>query len=125
MIQLIQGHDTDVVVTLTEKTTLTNPFYLFVFTHETTKSVISFVLPCTVDMSLFPSRYNEFTFYASHFATAEIGKYTYQVFEQDNLINLIITGLNEVENGKMDLNKATVFEFKQYSAETKYTAYAG
>jgi len=125
MIQLVQGHDTDVVVTLTEKVTLANPFYLFVFTHETTKAVISMVLSSGDDLSLYTSRYNEFTFSASYFLTAAVGKYTYQVFEQDNSYNIITTGLNEVENGKMDLNKATSFAFQTYTTATNYTSYAG
>lgn len=126
MIQLIQGQDKHIVVTLTEKTTLTNPFYLFVFTHETTKEVFKFVKASTDDLSSYPKRFNEFLFEATHFTSAPVGKYLYQVYEQTTLENTDIALItSQVENGKMDLNKATSFAFKHYDAATNYKQYGG
>lgn len=126
MIQLIQGQNKDVVVTLTEKVTLTNPFYLFVFTHETTKQVISFVKSSSDDLSGYQNRFNKFTFQSSLFATAPVGKYIYQVYEQTDAHNLDINlTTSMIENGKMDLNKAVGFAFTQYGAATNYQQYGG
>jgi hypothetical protein len=126
MIQLIQGQEGDIVLTLTEKTTLTNPYYLFVFTHETTKEVISFIKSYADDTSLYPNRFNEFIFASTLFATASIGKYIYQVYEQASSTNKdVALTTSMIENGKMDLNKSTSFTYPQYSAATTYKAYGG
>lgn len=127
MIQLIKGQSKDVIVTLTELTTLANAFYLFVFTHETTKAVINVIKNSSSDLSQFKYRYNKFTFASGLFANASIGKYTYSVFEQLSSSNTNITGLNLIESGKMDLNaSATPTDvFNEYSAPTTFSTYAG
>jgi hypothetical protein len=127
MIQLVKGQNKNVIITLTEKTTLVNGYYLFVFTHETTKATISFVKSFASDLSLYKYRFNEYLFDASLFNTATIGKYTYEVYEQTSPTNTNITGLNQVETGKMDLNVSTipVDMFNEYSAPTTFTTYGG
>ena len=127
MIQLIKGQSKDVIVTLTELTTIANAFYLFVFTHETTKEVINVIKNSSSDLSQFKYRYNKFTFDSSLFANASIGKYTYSVFEQLSSTNTNITGLNLIESGKMDLNVSAtpVDVFNEYSAPTTFRTYAG
>jgi hypothetical protein len=126
MIQLIQGLNADVVLTLTEKTTLTNPFYLFVFTHETTKEVVSFVKSSADDLSGYPNRFNEFTFSSALFAIASPGKYIYDIYEQASSTNTDIKlTTSKVETGKMDLNTATSFAFKHYDTATNYKQYGG
>lgn len=127
MIQLIKGQTKDVIVTLTELTTLANAFYLFVFTHETTKAVINVIKNSSSDLSQFKYRYNKFTFASGLFANASIGKYTYSVFEQLSSSNTNITGLNLIESGKMDLNaSATPTDvFNEYSTPTTFSTYAG
>lgn len=127
MIQLVKGQSKDVIVTLTELTTIANAFYLFVFTHETTKAVINVIKNSSSDLSQFKYRYNKFTFDSSLFANASIGKYTYTVYEQLSSTNTNITGLNAIEFGKMDLNEAAqpVIVFDEYSAPTTFSTYAG
>lgn len=127
MIQLIKGQTKDVIVTLTELTTLANVYYLFVFTHETTKAVINVIKNSSSDLSQFKYRYNKFTFASGLFANASIGKYTYSVFEQLSSSNTNITGLNLIESGKMDLNaSATPTDvFNEYSTPTTFSTYAG
>lgn len=127
MIQLVKGQSKDVIVTLTELTTIANAFYLFVFTHETTKAVINVIKNSSSDLSQFKYRYNKFTFDSSLFANASIGKYTYTVYEQLSSINTNTTGLNAIEFGKMDLNEAShpVIVFDEYSAPTTFSTYAG
>jgi hypothetical protein len=127
MIQLIKGQSKDVIVTLTELTTLANAYYLFVFTHETTKAVINVIKNSTSDLSSFKYRYNKFTFASGLFSNASIGKYNYSVFEQLSSSNTNTTGLNLIESGKMDLNVSTipVDVFNEYSAPTTFSTYAG
>lgn len=127
MIQLVKGQSKDVIVTLTELTTLVDGYYLFVFTHETTKAVINVIKAFNSDLSLFKYRYNKFTFASALFTNASIGKYTYSVYEQISSTNTNTTGLNLIESGKMDLNEASqpVNVFDEYSAPTTFSTYAG
>ena len=125
MIQLIKGVDSNVVLTLTEKTTPLTAYYLFVFTHETTKEVVSFNLPKTYDLSSHTSRYNEFLISASYFTTSTPGKWTYEVYDNISVINIDPATLNQVECGKMDLNASTEFSFGTYNTTTTYTQYNG
>lgn len=127
MIQFVKGQNKNVIVTLTENTTLTNGYYLFVFTHETTKEVIYVIKQFNSDLSNYKYRYNEFLFSASIFTNATIGKYLYDVYEQTSASNTNITGLHLVETGKMDLNVSStpVDVFNEYSTPTTFTTYGG
>lgn len=125
MIQLVKGINKNVVLTLTEFTTLVDEYYLFVFLHVTTKQIVSFVLPMSDDLSTHQWRYNEFLIAASHFNDAPVGKYQYHIYEQTSDINTDPTGLTLVETGKMDLNNVAAFEFTQYDTATNYTQYGG
>lgn len=125
MIQLIKGINKNVVLTLTEFTTLSNAYYLFVFQHVTTKQIINFIIPMSDDLSTHHWRYNEFLIAASHFNGAPVGKYQYHIYEQESDTNTDTTGLTLVETGKMDLNNAAAFEFTQYSTATNFTQYGG
>lgn len=125
MIQLVKGINKNVVLTLSEFTTLTNAYYLFIFQHVTTKQIVDFVLPMSADLSTHQWRYNEFLIAASHFTSAPVGKYQYHIYEQASSSNTDPTGLTLVEQGKMDLNNAAAFEFTQYETATNYTQYGG
>jgi hypothetical protein len=123
MIQLVKGEDKNVIITLTERTTISSGYYYFQFIHETTKEEVTFFKNFTDNLSLFKYRYDEFLFEASLFNNASIGKYIYNIYQAttNNLANVGIM----IETGKMDINLATPFSFKQYSADTNYTQYAG
>jgi len=125
MIQLIKGQNKNVVLTLTEFTTLVDAYYLFVFMHVTTKQIINIILPMSADISTHQWRYNEFEFAASYFDDSPVGKYQYHIYEQESDTNTNTTGLTLVETGKMDLNNAAGFEFTQYSTATNFTQYGG
>jgi ABC-type molybdate transport system substrate-binding protein len=125
MIQLVKGINKNVVLTLSEFTTLTNAYYLFVFEHVTTKQLIKFILPMSADLSTHQFRYNEFLIAASNFTSAPVGKYHYHIYQQASSSNTNTTGLTLVEQGKMDLNNAAAFEFTQYDTATNYTQYGG
>lgn len=122
MLTLLQGDITDnIVVTLKEKTTLTNPKYLFVFEHLTTKEQVKFV--AGTDLSAYPDRYNEFSVTISQFTT--VGQYIYKVYEQASSSNLDPTGLNMVENGKAEFKDTTQFAYTKYAPVTQFKTYAG
>jgi hypothetical protein len=66
-------------LTLTENVTLTNPFYLFVFTNKTTNKVSMCFLN---DTSTYPLRYNRFNLTEPANVTLISGDYIYQVYEK-------------------------------------------
>lgn len=116
----------EMILTLTEKQTLVNPNYLFVFTNATTKSTIKFVKLNSDDESLFKTRYNQFTIDPSVvFNGQNTGDWFYQVYEQESTTNTDPTNLNELENGKVIIDRATEFSYTQYNQQTIYKAYAG
>lgn len=122
MLTLLQGDTTDnIVVTLKEKTTITNPKYLFVFEHITTKEQVKFI--AVTDLSSYPDRYNEFAITISQFTT--LGQYIYKVYEQASSSNLDPTGLNMVENGRAEFRDTTPFAFTRYTPTTQFKTYAG
>jgi len=84
---LINQADTTVFdITLTELVTLTNPYYLFVFTNKQTSEVSKVLLS---DSSSYPTRYNRFTFTEPTDLTLIAGDYVYKVYEK-SVANLTI-----------------------------------
>jgi hypothetical protein len=116
----------DTIVTLTESTTLTSPYYLFIFTNVSTKVQYKINVNSTSDASLFKDRFNEFSFNTiTLFATAQAGQFSYEVYEQASSSNLNPTGLNMVECGKMLLLPATNLNKQGYAPTTIYKGYGG
>lgn len=125
MLKVTKGTETDIVVTLTEKTTLSNGYYLFTFIHNTTKETISKIFNFNEDLSSYTDRFNKFTLPASLFTTATRGEWQYRVYEQSSAVNTDPTGLAEVENGMMYLEPSDLFEFEENAASTTYKVYNG
>jgi hypothetical protein len=123
MLELHSGQTGEkIIVTLTELTTITYPYYLFVFTHTETKNVVKFV--AGADESPYPYRYNQFTVDTSLFAPD--GYWLYEVHEQESATNTDpATSGAIVEYGKMILYKASEFEYEQYNEPVTYKAYNG
>lgn len=105
MIRLNKGGVSDqVILTLTEAITLSNPYLLFIFNNDTTREEVKFILSLDDDKSNNTDRYNRFVFNTSIvFYNLPPGDYKYQVYEQASNINLNPDGLLELENGKMQL----------------------
>lgn len=115
----------NIIVTLTELVTITDPYYLFVFTNLLTKEEIKFIKSYDSDLSSFKYRYNKFEIDPSVlFADVERGLYNYVVYEQASDTNIDPTGLNAIEYGKMRL-KDTELEFEEYNQAVNYKAYNG
>ncbi len=109
MIQLTKGVTEFIYITLTEKQTLTNPNYLFVFKNRSTNNDVKFVLLNAADVSTHKERYNKFSIKVDkYFSSKPKGQYSYSVYEQTSTSNQDTTGLNELESGIMWLNDAEV-----------------
>lgn len=127
MIVLTKGQTTEeIIVTLNEKRTLATGYYLFVFTHFTTKNVVNKIYNFTEDDSSYQDRYNQFDFPTQAlFGSENVGQWVYKVYEQASSSNTNVTGLTMVEQGVMVLNPATEFERDQYNEPTSIVQYNG
>lgn len=84
-------------LTLTEKVTIANPYFLFAFTHRLTNEVTTVILS---DISTHPERYNEFAVVEGSTFTLDAGEFEYQVYAQTSPSNLSPALANElVESG--------------------------
>jgi hypothetical protein len=115
MIYIEQGELNNIVLTLTESTTISNPVYLFKFTWELTDS-ISPIYWVGTDLSAYPQRYNLFELEEGTDATFRIGQYKYEVYESANPIVVddeTTEGvLDKIEEGRMVVNgtATTIYE---------------
>jgi hypothetical protein len=126
MIIYTKGTQSETILTLTESTTIVNPYYLFVFTNVSTKVIITKIVNSLDDTSEFPERANIYNFDTiTLFSTAQAGQYSYDVYEQESSTNVDPTGLNLVECGKMNLLPATNLIKTGYEPETTYKGYSG
>lgn len=124
MLVFTKGTDGEIVVTLNEKRTLTDGYYLFVFENITTRDQYKKVFAFSEDESSYTTRYNQFTILSSVFNLALPGEYSYTVYESPTSTT-DPTGLTEVERGIMQLNPASEFSFETYNGATTYKAYGG
>jgi hypothetical protein len=113
MINLNKNSNNLVVLTLTEKSSLLSPYYLFSFTSTTNyTNVVNFV---AADTSTYKSRYNKFNIIESGTTYTNLtggtinlnpnGMWDYTIYEQVSPTNLFISGTtNVVEVGKVIVN---------------------
>ena len=127
MIVLTKGQPTqEIIVTLNEKRTLTAGYYLFVFSHFTTRDILNKIYNFTEDDSSYPDRYNQFEIATQTlFGAYAIGQWIYQVYEQTSSSNTDVTGLTMVEQGVMVLNPTAEFEREMYNEATTFKQYNG
>lgn len=127
MLNLTKGNTSEnIVVTLNEKKSLSEPYYLFVFENVATKEKVKFIKSSADDLSGSPARYNEYTINTSTlFDEYNDGEWNYKVYEQASSTNTDEEGLTDVERGKMTLNKATESTYTMYDEAVSYKAYNG
>jgi hypothetical protein len=92
----ITKQDTKVLyLTLTEKTTISNPTYLFSLKSRQTDNVKNFIL---TDISVYPERYNEFEFTEgdTEATTLEVGEHLYTIYAQIDPNNLNPNNSDEI-----------------------------
>jgi predicted GNAT superfamily acetyltransferase len=118
MIHLINGQTNPIVLTLSEKCTLSSPNFLWICKSRNTNETISFVILGSTDISTSKTRYNKFNFVTStYFASSTNGEWTYNIYEQASTSNLnpsLATGL--VEKGQFTLNDSSQFSFNTYNS---------
>jgi hypothetical protein len=102
MIYIEKGEINTFALTLSEVTTLVDPFYLFVFEDEF-NTAIDPILWEGVDTSNYPYRYNLFTMEEGVDLDLIKGQYTYRVYESPIPvdINTNTDNLNLIEEGRM------------------------
>ncbi len=108
MLLINRGANNTLIMTLTEKSTLSNPYYLMRLTNDTTRQQKVFLM--AGDLSSYTYRYNQFTLTESAneiltSGTVELkptGFWSYEIFEQASSSNLdpLQTGAL-VEQGKV------------------------
>jgi len=107
------------ILTLTEKVTVTSPDYYFVFTHVTTKDQVTFTLSDADDESDYKSRYNKFTIDPSNeFDGQPVGEWHYEVYENDADGELL-------EQGKLLLDRGEDFSYDKYDSTNSFKTYNG
>jgi len=110
MIRLNLGSNV-VVLTLSEKITISSPNFLFEFINTQTQIKYYCI---SADLSLYPERYNKFNIIVKTTTPSPLvgeiniplgDEYTYNVYEQVSSTNLNPSGLTVVENGLMTYDK--------------------
>lgn len=108
MVLINKNSNNTMVLTLTENSTLTNPFYLFNFVSDVTNESVNFI---ATDLSNYTDRYNKFLITETSgtqiltSGTIELnpaGSWTYKVYEQTsdtNLNPLLSTNTTPLEVG--------------------------
>jgi hypothetical protein len=122
MIYLRKGHTDEIIVTLTEKQTLSAPNYLFYFKQRSSNDLVKFVLLNAADISAHKERYNKFSINGvTHFASELAGEWEYMIYEQTSTTNLdpaLATSL--LETGIMRLSDTDSFNFTEYSTNNTF-----
>jgi hypothetical protein len=109
MIYIEKGQVNTFALTLSEVTTLVDPFYLFVFEDEF-NTAIDPILWEGVDTSNYQYRYNLFTMEEGVDIDLLKGQYTYKVYESPTAIdiNTNTEDLNLIEEGRMVVSGVAV-----------------
>lgn len=131
MILITKNTTNNRMLTLAEKTTLTNVVYLFEVISDASGSVKCFIAE---DISPNPIRYNEFDLIENTtedllngtFSLDLEGFYKYNIYEQTSTTNLDPTlATNLIETGKLNV-ASTIAELEQYDGnQTQTVVYNG
>lgn len=129
MIKLLKATANEVILTLTEKVTLSSPYFLFEFINSESKEKKYCI---AADTSAYPERYNKFTITEKTSPTPTSGEVTlslpgfwhYNVYEQSSSSNLdpdSATGVVETGISKVF---GDVADYDTYDSQPKtYTVY--
>ena len=105
MIYIDKGTSNDIVLTLSESVTISNPVYLFKFQWETDLEGVVPLYWIGTDTSTYTYRYNQFELVEGTDVTFRIGQYIYEVFEApEGSTPVDETGLDKLEEGRMVVN---------------------
>lgn len=113
MINITKGLTETIYFTGTEKATIDNPFFLFVFIHRVTLDVVKLM---AINQSI-TGRYDKFAFTVNnYFNLKEQGFWSYSIYQKVLVTDLTVAGLI-VEEGYMYLNPSTAFEPTKYEEQ--------
>lgn len=127
-VKITQDSTNDCIFTLSEKTTVGNPYYLFSFTCDTQKTIKNFLC---ADISVEKNRYNEFTIIEVGEGGTEnllVGEvrlnppmfWSYTIYAQTSPTNLDPDLADEiVETGKIRIFGDTEVPVTEYDSEDK------
>jgi hypothetical protein len=109
MLQFVKGDINDIVCTLTEKQTISNPYYLFSFTNDISGNSYQCI---ATDISTHKERFNEFEItekespdpLGGEIELAETGFYHYTIYQQNSATNLN----HKLANGILEIGKMKV-----------------
>jgi len=102
MLQINKAETKTWYLTLTEKTTVSNPTYLFSLTHRLTNVAYNFILN---DTSSYVERYNAFELTEGSTVTLDAGEYIYKIYAQTSPTNVNPDLANElVEEGMVKVD---------------------
>ena len=102
MLQINKAETKTWYLTLTEKTTVSNPTYLFSLTHRLTNVAYNFIL---TDTSSYVERYNAFELTEGTTVTLDAGEYIYKIYAQTSPTNVNPELANElVEEGMVKVD---------------------
>jgi len=128
MLRLTKGTvSQNIIVTLYERQVIVSPYFLFIFTHVTTKSVVSKIIATAAELSSFSSRYNEFAIPVSVlFLNSDEGFWKYQIYEQASAVNTNPVNASKLlETGILELLPATAFDTDEYNEVQTFKQYNG
>ena len=128
MILINKNTENVTILTLSEKTTLTDVVYLFEVTHDVTNDVKYFIAP---DSSTNKERYNKITITENvtedllngTVYLPNLGSYSYNIYEQTSTTNLDPSGLNLIDLGKLKVTEAEVVNATYNGNQTNYIIY--
>lgn len=124
MLKFVKGSTSSLICTLSEKQTIADANYLFVFTSRATNYQVKFVKLNAADISTNKQRWNEFSIVVNtYFADYQESWWKYEIYEQESTSNLNPEGLSLLESGLMFLDDNTDVSFTQYSQEVKFKMY--
>lgn len=125
-----RGQANTLYFTLTEKATLTTPYYLFVFENEITGQSKTFRM---TDLSSYTWRYNKFTLTETDSTNdlttgvvtlSPAGDWSYTIYEQSDANNLTVANTTSiVEKGKIKVIGTDTVTFTKYSTDRTYNVY--
>ena len=121
MILINKNSSNEVVLTLSEKTTIVEPTYLFEFTNDSTKETKVFI---SADYSNNKERFNVFNIIETLIEVPltgrvrlTIGNWKYKIYEQVSPSNLIVANADRlVENGRVEV-KGTETNINEFTGE--------
>lgn len=108
MILINKNSSNEVVLTLSEKTSITNPTYLFEFINDATKEIKTFI---SADFSNNKERFNIFNIIETStevpltgHVSLTVGNWKYNIYQQSSTTNLVVANSGGlVENGRVDV----------------------